>query len=254
MLFVHMTETVHMLQGVTPQWLRWMFGRIATRYDRTNTVISLGLDHYWRRCLARRAVSTMPHVVLDVACGTGGVLYQTARMCGPETRLLGIDFTPRMLHVAQTQVARKILYTTVHLCLADAQHVPCRNASCDAVTMMFGLRNFAHPLGSLMECHRVLRPGGRLYIVEFSWPSHPLVRTLYSGYFRYILPLAAWPLTGERTAYRYLRDSVMDYRRQPRPEVLLAAAGFTRVQSQPLSGGITTLYEATKPVLYSLSA
>lgn len=236
-----------MLHGITPQWLRWMFGRIARRYDRTNTVISLGLDRHWRRCLAQRATSASPHVVLDLACGTGGVLFQTARFCSPKTHMLGIDFTPRMLQVAQAQAARRTLQSSLHLCLADAQQVPCRHASCDVVTMMFGLRNFEHPLESLMECHRVLRPGGYLYIVEFSWPSRPLVRTLYSGYFRYILPLIAWPLTGERTAYRYLRDSVLAYRRQPDPEVLLAAAGFTQIHSQPLSGGITTLYEAAKP-------
>jgi demethylmenaquinone methyltransferase/2-methoxy-6-polyprenyl-1,4-benzoquinol methylase len=100
----------------------------------------------------------------------------------------------------------------------------------------------------LAECYRVLRPGGTLCMVEFSWPRRHAIRLLYTCYFRYILPLIAWPLSGERTAYRYLRDSVLAFRQQPHLDARLRQAGFTDVQCLPLSGGITVLYVGHKPV------
>jgi demethylmenaquinone methyltransferase/2-methoxy-6-polyprenyl-1,4-benzoquinol methylase len=238
-----------MLESVTSQWLRWMFSRIARRYDLTNTIISAGLDHYWRRCLARRAVSFPARCILDVACGTGGVMLQVARRCPAATRLIGVDFTEAMLRVGQGRLLRAGLSHRLCVCAADAQCLPYADNCCEVVTMMFGVRNFADPKGGLAECYRVLCPGGRLILVEFSWPRHWLLGVLYAGYFRYMLPLIAWPLSGERSAYRYLRDSVLAFRQQPALEVMLRQAGFTEVQSEPLSGGVTSLYEGRKAPL-----
>jgi demethylmenaquinone methyltransferase/2-methoxy-6-polyprenyl-1,4-benzoquinol methylase len=236
-----------MLAGVTPQWLRWMFSRIARRYDLANTVISAGLDSYWRRCLAQRVARHAARDVLDVACGTGGVMMQVARRCAPSTRLIGVDFTEAMLRAGRTRLARAGLHHRLHLCAGDAQHLPYLDRTFDVVTMMFGVRNFDAPALGLAECYRVLRPGGSVCLVEFAWPHGNVLRLVYGGYFRYMLPLLAWPLSGEWTAYRYLRDSVLAFRQESDLTGLLQHVGFRDVYAKPLSGGITTLYEGRKP-------
>lgn len=235
-----------MLADATPQWLRWMFSRIARRYDLTNTVISAGLDYYWRRRLAQRVVRYLPRDILDVACGTGGVMVQVARWCPSATRIVGADFTEAMVRAGRPRLASACLSARCYLCVADALCLPYPDKSFDVVTMMFGVRNFADPGGGLAECYRVLRPGGSLCLVEFAWPHVPWLRGMYSGYLRYILPLIAWPLSGERTAYRYLRDSVLAFRHHPGLPCRLRQVGFTNVQTMPLSGGIAALYEGQR--------
>jgi demethylmenaquinone methyltransferase/2-methoxy-6-polyprenyl-1,4-benzoquinol methylase len=223
-----------------------MFSRIARRYDVTNTVISAGLDAYWRRRLAQRVADYPARDILDVACGTGGVMIQVARWCASATRIVGTDFTEAMIRVGQTRLLRARLSHRLHLCVADALCLPYPNNSFDVVTMMFGVRNFANPAAGLGECYRVLRAGGALCLVEFAWPRMPLLRGLYGGYFRYMLPLIAWPLSGERTAYRYLRDSVLAFRQHAPLSGLLHQAGFIDVHMISLSGGIAALYEGRK--------
>lgn len=235
-----------LLTDVTPQWLRGMFSRIAPRYDLTNTIISAGLDHLWRRRLAQCVVRHAPHIILDVACGTGGVMAQVARYCAPSTRLIGVDFTEGMLRVGQTRLTPRAQRHRPALCVGDAQHLPHPDASVDAITMMFGVRNFDDPAAGLAECYRVLRAGGYLCLVEFTWPRQRAVQLLYHGYLRYLLPCLAWPLCGERAAYGYLRDSVLAFRPHADLTPLLQHTGFTAIKAEPLSGGITTLYEARK--------
>lgn len=240
-----------MLTGVTPQWLRGMFSRIAQRYDLTNTIISAGLDYTWRRRLAQRVARHAAQTILDVACGTGGVMAQLARCCPPPTRLIGVDYTEAMLHVGRQRLATTALSHRLHLCAGDAQCLPYPEARFDVVTMMFGIRNFDNPAAGLAECYRVLRPAGHICLVEFTWPRGRGLQMLYGGYLRYILPLIAWPLCGEWAAYRYLRDSVLAFRPQSDLTVLLQRIGFTDISAEALSGGITTLYEARKPPLVS---
>jgi len=238
-----------MLPGVTPQWLRGMFSRIAQRYDLTNTIISAGLDQYWRRRLARRVAGHAAQTILDVACGTGGVMAQVARYCPAPTRLIGVDFTPAMLQVGQKRLATLAQTSRLHLCAGDAQYLPHPDTSVDVVTMMFGVRNFDDPAAGLAECYRVLRPGGYLCLVEFTWPRGRAWQRIYSGYWRYLLPLIAWPLCGEWAAYRYLRDSVLAFRPQSDLTALLQHLGFVEVAAEAMSGGIATLYEARKPLV-----
>jgi demethylmenaquinone methyltransferase/2-methoxy-6-polyprenyl-1,4-benzoquinol methylase len=223
-----------------------MFGRIARRYDVTNTVISAGLDTYWRRRLAQRVACYAARDILDVACGTGGVMGQVARWCAEARRIVGADFTEAMVRVGRTRLAQVRQPHRLHFCVADALCLPYPGNSFDVVTMMFGVRNFADPVGGLAECYRVLRTGGALCLVEFAWPQQPVLREVYSGYFQYLLPVLAWPLSGERTAYRYLRDSVLAFRQQSRLPDMLSQAGFAGVSTVPLSGGIAALYEGRK--------
>src|SRR5215468_4177466 len=130
-----------MLAGVTPQWLRGMFSRIAPRYDLTNTVISAGLDQSWRQRLAQGVVRHGAQAVLDVACGTGGVMAQLARYCPPTTCLIGIDFSAAMLRVGRQRLATAAPTHRVRLCVGDAHCLPHPERSFDAITMMFGIRN-----------------------------------------------------------------------------------------------------------------
>src|SRR5215831_19211096 len=238
-----------MLTGVTLQWLCGMFSRIAPRYDLTNTVISAGLDQVWRRRLAQCVVRHATQTVLDVACGTGGVMAQLARCCPSTTCLIGTDFSDVMLRVGRQRLATAAPTHRVYLCVGDAHCLPHPEKCFDAITMMFGVRNFANPAAGLAECYRVLRPNGHLCLVEFSWPRGRGLRMVYGGYLRYILPLIAWPLCGEWAAYRYLRDSVLAFRPQSDLTALLQHLGFVEVAAEALSGGITTLYEARKPLV-----
>src|SRR6266571_2701479 len=240
-----------MLAGVTPQWLRNMFSRIAPRYDLTNTVISAGLDQSWRQRLAQCVARHVAQAVLDVACGTGGVMAQLARCCPPTACLVGVDFTEAMLRIGRQRLATAAPAHRVYLCVGDAHCLPHPEKSFEAVTMMFGIRNFADPAAGLAECYRVLRPEGHLGLVEFSWPRGRALQMVYGGYLRYLLPLIAWPLCGEWAAYRYLRDSVLAFRPQSDLTTLLQHIGFTNIDAEALSGGITTLYEARKPVVVS---
>jgi demethylmenaquinone methyltransferase / 2-methoxy-6-polyprenyl-1,4-benzoquinol methylase len=235
-----------MLPGVTPQWLRGMFGRIAPRYDLTNTLISAGLDRYWRRCLARHVAAVPVQRVLDVACGTGRVMVHVAQHCPTASPIVGVDFTEAMIRVGRARLCSHPSVRRLRFCVGDAQALPCADGSFDVVTMMFGVRNFDDPMQGLGECWRVLSPGGRLCLIEFSWPHRMLVRCLYAGYFRYVLPLLAWPLSGERAAYRYLRDSVLAFRSRTALPELLQRIGFQEIAAKPLSGGITTLYTGRK--------
>ena len=240
-----------MLAGVTPQWLRSMFSRIAPRYDLTNTVISAGLDQSWRQRLAQCAARHVAQAVLDVACGTGGVMAQLARCCPPTACLIGVDFTEAMLRIGRQRLATAAPAHRVYLCVGDAHCLPHPEKSFDAVTMMFGVRNFADPAAGLAECYRVLRPEGHLCLVEFSWPRGRALQMVYGGYLRYLLPLLAWPLCGEWAAYRYLRDSVLAFRPQSDLTTFLQRIGFTDISAEALSGGIATLYAARKPSLLS---
>jgi demethylmenaquinone methyltransferase/2-methoxy-6-polyprenyl-1,4-benzoquinol methylase len=236
-----------MLPDVTPQWLRGMFSRIARRYDLTNTIISAGLDYAWRQRLAQRVARHAAQTILDVACGTGGVIAQLARYCPPTTRLIGVDFTEAMLHVGWQRLATTAPSHRLHLCVGDAQCLPYSDTSFDVVTMMFGIRNFDDPAAGLAECYRVLRPEGHICLIEFTWPRGRGLQMVYGGYLRYLLPLIAWPLCGEWAAYRYLRDSVLAFRPQSDLTALLQRLGFTDIAAEALSGGITMLYEARKP-------
>jgi len=240
-----------MLASVTPQWLRSMFSRIAPRYDLTNTVISAGLDQSWRQRLAQCVARHVAQAVLDVACGTGGVMAQLARCCPPTTCLIGVDFTEAMLRIGRQRLAVAAPAHRVYLCVGDAHCLPHPAKSFEAVTMMFGVRNFADPAAGLAECYRVLRPEGRLCLVEFSWPRGRALQMVYGGYLRYLLPLIAWPLCGEWAAYRYLRDSVLAFRPQSDLTTFLQCIGFTDISAEALSGGIATLYAARKPSLLS---
>lgn len=223
-----------------------MFARIARRYDLANRLLSGGADIRWRRVLMRRVAAAPAHDVLDLATGSGDVAFALSRGLPPAARIVGMDFCQPMLdEAAKKQIAARGKYNNISFHQGDALALPLADESFDAVTISFGLRNMADRHRSLSEMRRVLRPGGRLFILEFSQPDR-WFRPFYLFYLRRVLPPFAGLLTGDRAAYQYLNETIEQFpgREELANEIL--AAGFRRVNARGLTFGIVALHEATK--------
>jgi len=228
-----------------------MFGRIAHRYDLANRVLSGGIDIYWRSRLVAAVRRSRPRNVLDLATGSGDVALALARSLPMPVLVFGMDFCEPMLERAETKKVRKPeLYAGVEFVLGDALKIPMPEASFDAVTIAFGLRNFANRKRCLSEIRRVLRPDGRLFILEFSRPWMP-IRPFYSIYLRNIVPGLADILTGERHAYEYLGKTIDAFPTRKELSAEIVAAGFGDVSSSAMSMGIVALHVAQRQPLVS---
>lgn len=221
-----------------------MFGRIARRYDLANRLLSGRRDVAWRRELVAAAARSAPDDLLDLATGSGDVAFALARKL-PRARIVGMDFCAPMLEEAirKRQAAGPEAYPKVDFRPGDALAIPCPAASFDIVTIAFGLRNLADRAGGLAEMRRVLRPGGRLLVLEFSQP-HRFFRPLYAFYLSRILPRLAGLITGDRSAYEYLNASISQFPDRFALAKELEKAGFRSVQARPLTCGIVALHEA----------
>ena len=226
----------------TPARIAGMFDSIAPRYDLLNTVLSAGLDRRWRR-QAVEALALRPGArVLDLCTGTADLALAVTTLVDRAT-VLGVDFSTEMLKRGLVKVRRE---PRIALVRGDAARIPAADASCDAVTIGFGIRNVAEPERALAEIARVLRPGGRLAILEFGQPRIPGIRTLYDWYFRYLLPLIGRAVSKHQSAYSYLPASVGTF---PPPDEFarrIAATGFSQVSAVPLTLGIVYLYVAER--------
>lgn len=218
-----------------------MFDRVAPRYDLANTILSLGQDSHWRRVAARAVGARAGERVLDVAAGTG-VLSHELRRQGAE--VVALDFSWEMLHTGAEREGtdrRRLLW-----CNGDGLRLPFRDATFDAVTISFGLRNLPDTAAGLTELARVTRPGGRLAVLEFSHPTWAPFRGLYETYLLGALPRLAHLVTSDAPAYRYLAESIQAW---PEPEelaALAAAAGWHPVRWKRLTGGIVALHHACR--------
>ena len=220
--------------------VRGMFDRIAGVYDVMNTAMTAGMHHRWRERAADMAELQPGGSALDVCCGTGDLALELARHLGPEGTVVGCDFAERMLDAARAKAARRGV-AGVRFEWADALELPYGDASFDAATVGFGARNLADLDRGLSELRRVVRPGGRLVILEITQPTRPPLSAFFSLWFDRIVPLLG-TLAGDRSAYTYLPESV---KRFPSPRGLaerMAAAGFPRVRYLVLAGGIITIH------------
>jgi demethylmenaquinone methyltransferase / 2-methoxy-6-polyprenyl-1,4-benzoquinol methylase len=223
-----------------------MFDAIAARYDFLNHLLSAGFDRSWRARAIRALGLTGREAVVDVCCGTADVALAAAWASPGAARVIGVDFSGEMLRLGAAKIAAAGRSAAVLLARGDATRLPVPDASVDGATAAFGIRNVERPERALAEMFRVLRPGGRLAILEFSIPRSPAIRALYMPYFRFVLPRIGRLVSGHGSAYSYLPASVGSF---IPPEVmldLLRACGFRAASAEPLTFGIVTLYTATR--------
>jgi demethylmenaquinone methyltransferase/2-methoxy-6-polyprenyl-1,4-benzoquinol methylase len=221
-----------------------MFSAIARSYDLNNRVHSLWRDQSWRRAAAAAAAVQPGQIVLDVACGTGDLAMAFA--AGNAEAVIGIDFVFDMLKIAQEKRAGLEHPPRYHG--GDAMRLPIAATSVDVVSIAFGIRNVADPALAAREFFRVMRPGGRVIILEFSEPSNPILRRLYQFYFRHIMSRTASLIARDRSgAYRYLPRSVDTFLDRPKMIAMLEATGFVEVTAKPLTVGIAVIYRGVKP-------
>ena len=228
------------------QHIGQLFDRIAGTYDGLNHGLSLGIDKYWRR----KTVSMMPAAkhVLDVAIGTADLTIEMLKR-GKAEQVTGIDLSEQMMAVGKAKVERLRVPgdgVPVEFVYGNAQQMPFADASFDAVTCAYGCRNFQNLDEGLKEMYRVLRPGGQVTILEFSYPSNRLVRALYDIYFTRVLPLIGRIVSRDKTAYTYLNKSVKAFCRGEAFVQHMHDAGFRDEQFTPLTFGITTVYTGIK--------
>ena len=222
-----------------------LFDDIAPRYDLLNHLLSLNIDKSWRR-RAVRELEAGQEELLDVACGTGDFAIAAVRT--GVKRVTGIDISAGMVDIGKRKVEALGLSGRIALEIGDSEQMRFPDNTFDAVTVAFGVRNFEHLEQGLREMCRVLRPGGKVVILEFSMPDRFPMKQLYTLYFRRILPLFGGWISGNRGAYVYLPESVMRF---PQGKVFLdimGRSGFVRTARRKLTGGIASLYTGEKPV------
>jgi demethylmenaquinone methyltransferase / 2-methoxy-6-polyprenyl-1,4-benzoquinol methylase len=212
-----------------------MFDRIAPGYDRANTVLSLGRDRAWRRRAADAAAPPVGGAALDIACGSGQLTRELRKHVGSGGRVVGLDFSDRMLAVARAS------HPAIEWVQGDATSLPFDDSSFDAATIAFGLRNLANPQMGLVEMARVVRPGGGLVVLEFLRPPEGLVGSAYELYLRHALPrLGGW-VGGDRAAYRYLSDTVDSYMTAEQLVEMAGRCGWAGPRLWPLTLGAVGL-------------
>lgn len=220
--------------------VRTMFAEIAPSYDRLNHLLSVNIDKRWRRLTVAKlkdVLSRTDATALDLCCGTADLTLELA----PHARVIGCDFCHPMLVIGNQKIAAGQALRAA-LAEGDALHLPFADASFDVVTVAFGLRNLENVEKGLAEIFRVLKPGGRAAILEFSKPVFPVFRQAFEFYFHKILPRIGALISGSKGAYSYLPRSVRNFPDQKRLAEMMRRAGFAKVHYHNLSGGIAALH------------
>ncbi|TQL44995.1 demethylmenaquinone methyltransferase/2-methoxy-6-polyprenyl-1,4-benzoquinol methylase [Homoserinimonas aerilata] len=216
-----------------------MFDEVAPRYDLTNDVLSMGAAPLWRLAVTRAIDPKPGERILDVAAGTG---TSSAALAKSGAAVVAADFSQGMIEVGRRR------HPEIEFVQADATALPFGDAEFDAATISFGLRNVERPREALAEMLRVLKPGGRLLVCEFSTPPSSLMRFGYGAYMKYAMPLVVGASSSNPQAYRYLAESIADWPDQPTLSQWIRGAGFTRVGYRNLTGGVVALHRGRRPV------
>lgn len=222
-----------------------MFDRIAPRYDLLNRLLSLGIDVSWRKRAISYLKPAQPAEILDVATGTADVAILMAKILNPK-RVVGIDIANQMLELGRGKIAAQGLSEMISLETGDSERLRFADGSFDAVTVAFGVRNFENLEKGLSEMYRVLRPNGRIVVLEFSKPHVFPIKQLYNAYFKYVLPLIGRLTSRDMRAYTYLFESVQVFPEGNQFTEILTKTGFQHSLCERLTLGICSIYTATK--------
>lgn len=229
----------------SPEKIAGMFDAIAGRYDLLNTVLSGGLDRYWRRRAIASLQLTGRERVLDVCTGTADVAIGAARRGA--ARVVGVDFSGSMLLHGLEKVRSAALGDRIQLIRGDAMNLPLESQSVNAATIAFGIRNVLRPEIGCKELFRVLTPGGRIAILEFGTPASPWFGPVYQWYSRHVLPRVGRAVSRHDAAYNYLPESIGAFAYGDEFARILSTAGFSQVEARPLMFGAVYLYTAQRP-------
>ncbi len=229
------------------RYIRRMFGAIAPRYDLANTLISGGLHRRWKRATVRLVQVPPGGRAVDVCCGTGDLALLLARQVGQHGRVLGVDFSEEMLRIARQRAGAAGVGKVCRFAQGNAETLALPDMTFDAVTVGFGLRNVVHLEATLRELRRVLRPGGRLAVLEFSRPTSEAVRRLYDLYSFTLMPWLGRLASGHADAYLYLPSSIRRWPDQDAFAAVMGKAGFEQVRYRNLLTGVAAVHVAMRP-------
>jgi demethylmenaquinone methyltransferase/2-methoxy-6-polyprenyl-1,4-benzoquinol methylase len=221
-----------------------MFNSISPKYDLLNHVLSVGVDLYWRKKAISRLKALKPKLILDVATGTGDFAVEALSL-NPD-KIIGVDISEGMLEVAREKILQKKLDHRITLMQGDSENLPFPENMFDAVIVAFGVRNFENLSKGLTDMCRVLKPGAKAVVLEFSKPDRFPFREFYGFYFRYIVPVIGRWISKDPSAYDYLPESVHAFPRGPAFLEIMAAAGFRETTCTRLTFGICSIYTGTK--------
>lgn len=233
------------MTGEKPSPTAGIFSSIARRYDAANRIISLGRDMSWRRAAVRELDLPTDAVVLDLATGTADLAIAAIRY-GGAARVVATDVNDEMMLFGMRKAERQGLADRIRFLRADAESLPFADSSFDAVTVAFGVRNFADRAKAFREVWRVLRPGARFVCLEFTIPPLRVVRAAHRLYLRRIVPPVGWAITGEIGGYRYLADSIQAFPDARALADMLVGGGFSQVRFEHLTFGVVAVHVATK--------
>ena len=221
-----------------------MFDNIAGNYDFLNHFLSMGIDIYWRKKLVKKLSIQSPKNILDVATGTGDLAIEMLKVT-PD-KITGVDISNGMLEIGRKKIKEKGLEEKISLQEADSENLPFEDNYFDAVCVSFGVRNFENLEKGLSDMFRVLKPGGKLYILEFSQPNIFPFKQLYQFYFKYILPLLGKIISKDNSAYNYLPESVSTFPYGKKLNRIIEKCGYNKAKNQSLTLGIASIYIAEK--------
>ncbi|MFN7117419.1 MAG: bifunctional demethylmenaquinone methyltransferase/2-methoxy-6-polyprenyl-1,4-benzoquinol methylase UbiE [Saprospiraceae bacterium] len=222
-----------------------MFDNIARRYDFLNRLLSLGIDKIWRKKAIDQLKKLQPKYILDVATGTADVALETARRLHPD-KSIGLDISAEMLHFGREKVAKQGLAEVIELVQGDSENLSFSDNTFDAITVAFGVRNFENLEKGLSEMNRVLKPGGKLVVLEFSKPRLFPFKQLFQFYFQNILPIIGRWTSQDPRAYKYLFESVQVFPEGEQFLNILQKTGYKSSKCIPLTLGVCSIYTAEK--------
>jgi len=223
-----------------------VFHSVASKYDLMNDLMSFGIHRLWKRFTLEMSGVRRGQRVLDLAGGTGDLAAKFAGLVGAEGEVVLADINPSMLEVGRRRLADAGIVGNVEFAQVDAEALPFPDNHFDCITIAFGLRNVTHKEKALASMHRVLKPGGRLLVLEFSKPNAPGLGPVYDAYSFSVMPLMGQLVTGDRDSYKYLAESIRMHPDQETLKAMMEAAGFDKVDYHNLTGGIVALHRGFK--------